>query len=408
MARGIAAKLSVEVLEGRALLSGVSFTLTTDQTTYQMGQPVQITYTETNNSDQTVTVLPSDYALELWHNGGELILQMPPWVGGNSANATTLGPGQSITEQQTWNGLWPFDPFNQDYITGTFQATIVPLSASGPGDVTADFQIVPPPAGTIVSSITAVQSGSSPDGQSETLTVTETNEGDEPVSVPTGPAGFYFVSDGYTNGIPYSYQSVSTGLPWSGSPDATWTTLQPGQSWTQTTVYNSVSSPNNEVVTDIYDLNGNTTSFVETGDASGSGTQPAGSKDSSTLGGPSSAHAGSKVSTGLGTYQLGQDVRITLTIPGGEKAKLAIPRARAREQITILDDTQVISRLTRRVSTAKLTQLDAGRTVRVTKIWDGRPDQPGIPKLEPGAYTIDVVYGDYRGSMTVQIVRETP
>ncbi len=404
MARGIAAKLSVEVLEGRALLSGVSFTLTTDQTTYQMGQPVQITYTETNNSDQTVTVLPSDYALELWHDGGELILQMPPWVGGNSANATTLGPDQSITEQKTWNGLWPFDPFNQDYITGTFQATIVPLSASGPGDVTADFQIVPPPAGTIVSSITAVQTGSSPDGPSETLTFTETNEGDEPVSVPTGPDGFYFVSDGYTNGIPYSYQSVSTGQPWSGSPNATWTTLQPGQSWTQMTL----SSPNNEVVTDIYDLNGNATSFMETGDPSGSGTQPAGSKDSSTPGGSISAHAASMVSTGLATYKLGQDVRVTLTIPGGEKARLATPRARAREQITILDDTQVISRLTRRVSADKLTRLDAGRTVRVTKLWDGRPDQPGIQKLEPGAYTIDVVYGDYGVSTTVQIVRETP
>ena len=63
MARKIA--VSVEDLEGRALLSGISYSLTTDQATYQVGQPIQITFTETNTGDQPVTVSlsPTDFSV---------------------------------------------------------------------------------------------------------------------------------------------------------------------------------------------------------------------------------------------------------------------------------------------------------------------------------------------------------
>ena len=55
--------LGVDELEGRSLLSGISYTLTTDQSTYQVGQPIQITFTETNTGDRPVTVSlnPTDF-----------------------------------------------------------------------------------------------------------------------------------------------------------------------------------------------------------------------------------------------------------------------------------------------------------------------------------------------------------
>ena len=57
--------LIVEPMEGRALLSGLTYSLTTDQSIYQVGQPIQITFTETNTGDQpvTVSVSPTDFSV---------------------------------------------------------------------------------------------------------------------------------------------------------------------------------------------------------------------------------------------------------------------------------------------------------------------------------------------------------
>ena len=49
--------LRIERLEERALLSGVSYTLTTNQSTYQAGQPIQITLTGTNTTNQTIQTI---------------------------------------------------------------------------------------------------------------------------------------------------------------------------------------------------------------------------------------------------------------------------------------------------------------------------------------------------------------
>jgi hypothetical protein len=46
----------IEFLEGRELLSSLSYSLTTDQSNYQVGQQVNMTFTETNSGDLPVTV----------------------------------------------------------------------------------------------------------------------------------------------------------------------------------------------------------------------------------------------------------------------------------------------------------------------------------------------------------------
>ena len=49
--------LIVEPLEGRALLSGLSYSLTTNVSTYQVGQPVQMTFTVTNTGVEPATLV---------------------------------------------------------------------------------------------------------------------------------------------------------------------------------------------------------------------------------------------------------------------------------------------------------------------------------------------------------------
>ena len=58
---------SVEPLEGRGLLSGLSYSLTTNAATYQVGQPIQMKLTETNTSTQPVAVevSPSDFTISM-------------------------------------------------------------------------------------------------------------------------------------------------------------------------------------------------------------------------------------------------------------------------------------------------------------------------------------------------------
>jgi hypothetical protein len=59
------ASLAVEGLEDRALLSSLAYSLTTDQSVYQVGQPIEMTFTETNTGDQpvTVSVSPTDFSV---------------------------------------------------------------------------------------------------------------------------------------------------------------------------------------------------------------------------------------------------------------------------------------------------------------------------------------------------------
>ena len=111
-----------------------------------------------------------------------------------------------------------------EYLTGSFAVQVYDVPAA-PGEFTADFQIAAPPAGAIVSSVTTNQPVYQA-GQTVTMTFTETNTSDQAVMVPTGQNGF-----GFDQVSPASYSNIPL-LP--GSTMTGWSTLQPGQSWTQT------------------------------------------------------------------------------------------------------------------------------------------------------------------------------
>ncbi len=395
----------------------LSVALTTNQSSYQMGQPVQMTDSETNNSDQTILVVPDPVAV--LHNGEPVMSGSWPESDYPQPGVVpvAISPGQEISSQETWDGIPESAPYTMANLTGTFVA--VYQTDSYTPLVTADFQIVPPPSGTIVSSVTTDQPVYQ-NGQSVTMTFTETNQGDQPVTVPAGPNGFATV---VYIGSEYLYSSLSNGSHWAPSTGTEWTTLEPGQSWTQTTVWpiaQYVLGPYTDSITDVFDPNGNSASFELTADplvpVAGPNTSPTqgpAGPDSSSPGqvSPAADATAPTVSLStlpgqLATYELGRSIRITLTIPGDGSAKVILPRVKPLEHITVLDGTRVISRLTRRVPDLASKQLEAGRTVKLTQIWDGRPNQPGVHRLNPGTYTIDVVYGDHGGSAAIAMGRK--
>jgi hypothetical protein len=96
---------TVESLEAKALLSGLAYSVTTDKSSYTLGQPVQMTFTETNISNQNVNITlgPSMEGFQVIHDG------VTVWASNEGINPfilyeMTLKPGQSYTLKATWNG----------------------------------------------------------------------------------------------------------------------------------------------------------------------------------------------------------------------------------------------------------------------------------------------------------------
>jgi hypothetical protein len=342
--------------------------LTTSQAIYQLGQTVQVTYAETNTSDQTVTVPILEPVLHrLFHNGQQVSPVMDPLGSGYE----TIGPGRTVRHQFTVSQAEYGGSNTLQYLTGSFAVQVYDVAAA-PGQFTADFQVAALPPGAIVSSVTTNQ----PDyhaGETVSMTFTETNKSDQAVMVPKGQNGFAFDQI-----LPASYSHI----PWLPGPTITgWSTLEPGQSWTQTEtwpVVDPVSGPYTVKISNFFDLNGHTSTFEVAG-ASPSGNLP--------------------VTTNHSAYTLGESVRVSVTIPGTS----ATTGVSSRQQIAVLEGTQVVARLSRRIPASSLKQLEEGHSVTLTTVWNGWPNQPGIHALKPGSYAIDVTYGDLSGKAAITI-----
>ena len=99
-------RLNLEPLEGRSLLSAIAYSLTTNQSTYQPGQPIEMTFQETNESSQTISVEdgPSIDGFTVTQDGTTV------WRPMRAPNpmfilVETLPPGQSLTLTATWDGI---------------------------------------------------------------------------------------------------------------------------------------------------------------------------------------------------------------------------------------------------------------------------------------------------------------
>lgn len=99
-------RLDFESLEGKALLSGLSASLTTNQAAYHVGQPVVMTFQETNVSDQPIAVEDGPSIDGFYVTQGDRVV----WRSNSGAvpmflRMDELQPGQSLTLTDTWDGV---------------------------------------------------------------------------------------------------------------------------------------------------------------------------------------------------------------------------------------------------------------------------------------------------------------
>jgi hypothetical protein len=215
---------SLENLEVRSLLSGLTYSLTTGQSSYQIGQPINMTFTETNTGDQPVTVevSPTDFAAA---PAGAAQGATPSWQSnpenqGATTTPETLQPGQSLSQTATWDGSLTgmVEPGESaGYAYGSYVVT----NPNAPQGTTAAFQIASPFQDTLTTDQSTYQLG-----QTIHFTFTRTNTSDEPVVFTPStfaPLGFNVTQGGQT--LETAFPAVYNG------PAIFPLTLQPGQSW---------------------------------------------------------------------------------------------------------------------------------------------------------------------------------
>ena len=184
-------RLRLEILEARSLLSGLSYSLTTDASTYQVGQTIQLTFTETNTSTQPVmvAVAPTDFTVS---QGAYAIWQSDPNNENQPPTSETLQPGQSLTQSASWDGTTPnlFDDAPASPIN--YWGTFVVSNPNAPQGLTASFQITDPISISLTPDQSVYQMG-----QPVQVTFARTNTSDQPITYePGGPDEFTISHDG--------------------------------------------------------------------------------------------------------------------------------------------------------------------------------------------------------------------
>jgi hypothetical protein len=376
----------------------ITSTLTTDQSVYQLGQPIQMTYTHVNTSDQPVTVFPNQPAgFSITHDGALVLVDALPQI--VLSDPVTIEPGQTLTDPQTWNGIPMFGPYTIGNLTGSFVVGYGP--GGDPTQLTTTFQIEAPPAGELVTSVTANQA-TYQSGQPIILTFAEANDGDQPVAVLTGTTEFEATEAGSSSEF---FVTPTGSIEWTtaGTPPAqvlpTWTTLQPGQSYTQTATWQSVEVPSTTTftVSNVLDPNNSTATFQVISPQSGVPSGP-----STPL--PSSSPVAASLTTGHDRYHLGQSVRIALTLKGQSTAsRIAVTKAPHVETVTVQDGSTVVYQSKAKAPALTANMIRPGHPLELVTRWSGKANQAGIKKLTPGTYTITVDDDGYVASTAVQM-----
>ena len=185
-------RFCLEILEVRSLLSGLTYSVTTDESTYQVGQTIGLAFTETNTSTQpmTVSVAPTDFTVS---QGGYTIWQSDPDNQNQPPTSETLQPGQTLTQTATWDGTAPYSPLEGAEATNNW-GTFVVSDPNAPQGLTATFQITDPIATNLTTDQSVYQMG-----QPVQVTFTQTNTSDQPVTFGGGSATAFLI---YRDGAP--------------------------------------------------------------------------------------------------------------------------------------------------------------------------------------------------------------
>jgi hypothetical protein len=324
---------SFDWLEAKTLLSGLSESLKTDHAAYQAGQPVQMTFTETNASSQPIVVSigPSLDGFEVMQNG-QLVWRSNVGGNPNDLKDVTLKPGQSLTLTATWSGVPNAGNLSTTSVdTGTF----VVFNELDPKGATATFQIadftpVPPP----------ILPGPAPPTSPPTTT-------SPPPSQPTAPS----------------------------PPDS-----QP-----------SAPGPINSQPSDA-GASGATSSSTASGSIPSSVGDPVVNPSPITV----------AVTTDHPVYRRGQPVHIRLAVTDNGHGATSLASDPTADGFRVYRGSTLVwrSRPGLRART-----LQPGKSIHLTAVWNGRPNQPGVNRLGPGTYTIQAEEGGFSGSTTITVGR---
>ena len=224
-------------------------------------------------------------------------------------------------------------------------------------------------------------------GQPIRFSFTETNVGTTPVQVWEGPSSFNVTQNGtevWNSLVPDLYPYI-----WDLG-NYSWATLQPGQSYRQTETWNAVPDvlPSGVVsgtftVSNEVDPRADTATFQ---------VEPA------------------AIAVTLSTapsYKLGQSVPLSLILEDTSASKVAINESRHIETVTVRHGSTIVYESTRKVRPLASRMLRSGHPLKLTLLWSGKPNQAGVKKLAPGAYTITVDDDGYAASTTVDLLKRS-
>jgi hypothetical protein len=372
----------LEPLESRRLLSSLSYSLTTNQSSYQVGQPVQMTFTETNTSSNpvSITVGPLNSGFDIVHDG-TVVWESNAGVLPQDPLQLVLLPNKSYSLTSTWNGIPNQGPAS--LLTGGFTVT----NEQAPTGASTTFTIQPEAGAPVVSTVTTDKPSYQP-GQSIGMTFTQTNDGTQPVKVIVGNTAFEVSQNGQTVWTSPPPQLVP-------APTLSWQTLQPGQSVSETATWNGKV------------LNGSqgTGTFTLANDLSptASTTFMIVSPSLPPTPSPSTSTISASLSADKLVLRRGHPVHITLALLNTGSEPVSLAATPADVQFSARHGSKLVWRRVDSGKSDASMSLAPGQTIRFAITWHGRPNQRGVRLAGLGLYTLDAEVAGYKASTTIRL-----
>jgi hypothetical protein len=224
------------------------------------------------------------------------------------------------------------------------------------------------------------------------MTFSETNDGAQPIVVLTGPNSFQISQDG--TAIWDADPTPPGAFP---AQELGWTTLWPGQSYTQTAKWDGWSN-----VGVLSRLTGPFT-FANEFDTH---TDAASFQIVPTLyiPPPIPTPVAAILVPNRSIYKPGQTIGLSMTLKNTSAAKVKVAPKTAVDGIMVMDGSTVVYRSSGMASPLVAGSIKPHSSIKLALNWSGRPNQSGIKRLSPGTYTVQVVEGGYTATATIRIV----
>jgi hypothetical protein len=218
-------------------------------------------------------------------------------------------------------------------------------------------------------------------GQPVEFSFTATNTSGSPVNVGWGQVGFAVSQNGHEISVVAPIAMVMPLL-----------TLKPGQSATETLPWNGLSKgPPPAQLTGQFTVKAvNTTANLSTNFAI---ERPASSSSPITV----------AVTANHATHVAGRPVHITATLTNVSNGDVTLTPDHKADGVTILDGTTAVWSTRAVLRGRKIRTLRSGQSLRLSVVWNGQANQPGVEKLSSGIYTILFADGGYGGVGTLHI-----